>query len=122
MKDFAKSRREFLKTTGAMAGAFLLYPRGILCNQGQSDDRGANGMSAWQNDRMTKHEAMPNSEIRKKGRRHASLFRASSFLNHSSFVLGKPGLAFGCVTGHFAASIHSHLCRNSFRQGHGSAV
>jgi hypothetical protein len=30
MKDFAKSRREFLKTTGAMAGAFLLSPRGIL--------------------------------------------------------------------------------------------
>ncbi len=30
MKDFAKSRREFLKTTGVMAGAFLLSPRGIL--------------------------------------------------------------------------------------------
>jgi FtsP/CotA-like multicopper oxidase with cupredoxin domain len=30
MKDFAKSRRGFLKTTGAMAGAFLLAPRGIL--------------------------------------------------------------------------------------------
>ena len=29
MKDFAESRREFLKTTGAVAGAFLLYPRGI---------------------------------------------------------------------------------------------
>ncbi|PYT92285.1 MAG: hypothetical protein DMG36_15730, partial [Acidobacteria bacterium] len=26
MKDFAKSRREFLKTTSAMAGAFLLCP------------------------------------------------------------------------------------------------
>jgi FtsP/CotA-like multicopper oxidase with cupredoxin domain len=30
MKDFAKSRRGFLKTTGAMAGGFLLWPRGIL--------------------------------------------------------------------------------------------
>src|SRR5436190_24094930 len=30
MKDFAKSRREFLKTTGVMAGAFLLSPRGIF--------------------------------------------------------------------------------------------
>jgi hypothetical protein len=30
MKDFAKSRREFLKTTGVTAGAFLLSPRGIL--------------------------------------------------------------------------------------------
>src|SRR5213596_2093035 len=30
MKDFAKSRREFLKTTSAMAGAFLLCPRGIF--------------------------------------------------------------------------------------------
>src|SRR6266404_265711 len=30
MKDFAKSRRGFLKTTSAMAGAFLLCPRGIL--------------------------------------------------------------------------------------------
>src|SRR6266536_3084005 len=30
MKDFAKSRRGFLKTTGAMAGAFLLSPRDIL--------------------------------------------------------------------------------------------
>src|SRR6266496_5170700 len=30
MKDFGESRREFLKTTGAMAGAFLLWPRGIL--------------------------------------------------------------------------------------------
>jgi hypothetical protein len=30
MKDFAKSRRGFLKTTGAIAGGFLLWPRGIL--------------------------------------------------------------------------------------------
>src|ERR1700730_9913425 len=30
MKDFAKSRREFLKTTGVITGAFLLSPRGIL--------------------------------------------------------------------------------------------
>src|SRR5260370_24794443 len=30
MKDFAKSRRGFLKTTGVMAGGFLLCPRGIL--------------------------------------------------------------------------------------------
>jgi FtsP/CotA-like multicopper oxidase with cupredoxin domain len=30
MKDFAKSRRGFLRTTGAMAGGFLLWPRGIL--------------------------------------------------------------------------------------------
>jgi hypothetical protein len=30
MKDFAESRREFLKTTGAIAGGFLLWPRGIL--------------------------------------------------------------------------------------------
>src|SRR5438876_5649237 len=30
MKDFAKSRRRFLKTTGVMAGAFLLSPRGIF--------------------------------------------------------------------------------------------
>jgi len=30
MKDFAESRREFLKTTGAMAGGFLLWPRGVL--------------------------------------------------------------------------------------------
>ena len=30
MKDFAKSRRGFLKTTGAMVGGFLLRPRGIL--------------------------------------------------------------------------------------------
>jgi FtsP/CotA-like multicopper oxidase with cupredoxin domain len=30
MKDFTKSRREFLKATGAMAGAFLLSPSGIL--------------------------------------------------------------------------------------------
>ena len=30
MKDFAESRRGFLKTTGAMAGALLLAPRGIL--------------------------------------------------------------------------------------------
>src|SRR5947208_16864740 len=30
MKDFAKSRRGFLKTTSALAGAFLLAPRGIL--------------------------------------------------------------------------------------------
>ena len=30
MKDFAESRREFLKTTGAIAGGFLLCPRGIL--------------------------------------------------------------------------------------------
>ena len=29
MKDFAKSRRGFLKTTGAMAGALLLSPRDI---------------------------------------------------------------------------------------------
>ena len=30
MKDFAKSRRGFLKTTGAIAGGFLLCPRSIL--------------------------------------------------------------------------------------------
>src|SRR5260370_41379670 len=30
MKDFANSRRGFLKTTGVMAGGFLLCPRGIL--------------------------------------------------------------------------------------------
>ena len=30
MKDFAKSRRGFLKTAGAVAGGFLLCPRGIL--------------------------------------------------------------------------------------------
>ena len=30
MKHFANSRRGFLKTTGAMAGGFLLWPRGIL--------------------------------------------------------------------------------------------
>src|SRR5437667_11353364 len=30
MKDFAKSRRGFLKTTGAIAGGFLLWPRDIL--------------------------------------------------------------------------------------------
>jgi FtsP/CotA-like multicopper oxidase with cupredoxin domain len=30
MKDFAKSRRGFLKTTGGMAGTFLLSPRDIL--------------------------------------------------------------------------------------------
>ena len=30
MKDFAKSRRGFLKITGAIAGGFLLRPRGIL--------------------------------------------------------------------------------------------
>jgi FtsP/CotA-like multicopper oxidase with cupredoxin domain len=30
MKDFAESRRGFLKTTGVMAGGFLLWPRGIL--------------------------------------------------------------------------------------------
>jgi hypothetical protein len=30
MKDFPKSRRGFLKTTGVMAGGFLLWPRGIL--------------------------------------------------------------------------------------------
>src|SRR5437870_2124368 len=36
MKDFAKSRRGFLKTTGVMAGAFLLCPRGIL---GQKEEQ-----------------------------------------------------------------------------------
>jgi FtsP/CotA-like multicopper oxidase with cupredoxin domain len=36
MKDFAKSRREFLKTTGAVAGGFLLCPRGIL---GQTEEQ-----------------------------------------------------------------------------------
>jgi hypothetical protein len=30
MKDFAKARRGVLKTTGVMAGGFLLWPRGIL--------------------------------------------------------------------------------------------
>src|SRR5437899_930569 len=30
MKDFAKSRRGFLKATGLTAGAFLLSPRGIF--------------------------------------------------------------------------------------------
>src|SRR5260370_19557573 len=30
MKDFANSRRGFLKTTGVMDGGFLLWPRGIL--------------------------------------------------------------------------------------------
>src|SRR5258708_791992 len=30
MKDFATSRRGFLKTAGAVAGGFLLWPRGIL--------------------------------------------------------------------------------------------
>jgi hypothetical protein len=30
MKDFAESRRGFLKTTGAIAGGFLLCPKGIL--------------------------------------------------------------------------------------------
>ena len=30
MKDFAKSRRGFLKTAGAVAGGFLVCPRGIL--------------------------------------------------------------------------------------------
>ena len=30
MKDFAESRREFLKTTGVIAGGFLLCPKGIL--------------------------------------------------------------------------------------------
>jgi FtsP/CotA-like multicopper oxidase with cupredoxin domain len=30
MNDFTKSRRGFFKTTGAIAGAFLLSPRGIL--------------------------------------------------------------------------------------------
>ena len=30
MKDFAKSRRGFLKTAGVIAGGFLLWPKGIL--------------------------------------------------------------------------------------------
>jgi len=36
MKDFVKSRRGFLKTTGAIAGGFLLCPRGIF---GQTEEQ-----------------------------------------------------------------------------------
>src|SRR5208282_409658 len=34
MKNFAKSRRRFLKATGLTAGVFLLSPRGILARAG----------------------------------------------------------------------------------------
>src|SRR6476659_31451 len=36
MKDFAESRRELSKMTGAIAGGFLLWPRGILA---QTEDK-----------------------------------------------------------------------------------